>query len=331
MNEFDASEIQQRSPPFPMSFSQVLDRIWRILRGRFLLLVRLGIIPAGALFAMYALMFGGMFAFGVLPAHPGTPPDSQRLAWILFPTILISFAPMMIAYGLFEGAASQVALAANRGEESSFFEAYGAAWRNLGRIVWLLILRWLWIALPMMVVFALLGGAAAVNVLVSGRNTNPGVLFLAWPLLVLAYFGGMVYAVWMTLRLGLALPACVNEDLTAMESLKRSRRLAHGALGRIFLIILVVYAINAGIMIVIEMAGLMVAAVIGLIASLMHMHLTQPLTGIGIGLLAIVVISAFLLFMTLSWASYAVAFSVLYDDQRLRVEGMMGVPGGKSA
>jgi membrane-anchored glycerophosphoryl diester phosphodiesterase (GDPDase) len=141
------------------------------------------------------------------------------------------------------------------------------------------------------------------------------------PFLVLAYLGSVVYLVWMTLRLGLAVPACIAEEKTAVEAMRRSARLTRGSMGRIFLVMLVVYAIGAAAIMVLEMVGFAVFAVVGLIASAMHVHLPQGVAVAGFGTLVIGVFAAFLLFMTLNWASYAVAFAVLYDDQRNRING----------
>jgi hypothetical protein len=330
VNEFAGQGMRPGLPLGPMSLSQALDRIVKILRQHFWLFLQLGTVPAGAFLAMYALIFAGLFAFGVIPPHPGTPPDPQRMAWVLFPVVLVAMIPMMIAYALFEGAASLVALAANRGGETSFFAAYGAAWNRLGRIVWLMILRSLCISLPFIAAFGVAGtmGFAFIK---GGQSANPGIAFVLVPLLVLGYLGSMVYAVWMALRMALALPACLSEDLSAFEALKRSSVLTRGSMGRIFLVALVVYAISCAAIMVLEMAGLLVGAVLSLIGSTMHLHLTQPWTAFGVGVLAVGLLGVFLLFMTLSWASYAITFSVLYDGQRVRMEGTTDAPGGKPA
>jgi hypothetical protein len=242
------------------------------------------------------------------------------MTWAFFPTVALASILMIVVYVLFEGAASSAALAANRGSSSSFSEAYGAAWNRLGRLIWLMVLRALCIAMPIMLVAGVLGGATALAAFGGGANSHPGMAFMLVPLLVLGYLGAMVYSVWMHLRLALAVPACLDKELTAWEALKRSDALTRGAKGRMFLVLLVVYAISYAVIMVLEMVGFMLGTVIALAGSLMHFHLAQPWIGVGIGFLAVGLIGAFLLYMTLSWASYAITFSVLYDDQRLRVE-----------
>ena len=95
-----------------------------------------------------------------------------------------------------------------------------------------------------------------------------------------------------------------------------------------FLILLVLYAISYAAMMVLEMAGLLLVTALMLLASWMHIHVRPAWTGIGIGFLAAGIVGLFLLYMTLSWASYAIAFSVLYDDQRARKAGMAAAPTG---
>jgi hypothetical protein len=328
VNEFDSPVTPPVLPFAPISLGQALDRIWKTLSRRFKQFVQMGTIPAGALLLMYAVMFGALFMIGVFPPHKGTPPDPKQMTSVFFPIMALAFIPMMIVYALFEGAASSAALATIRGTSSSFSEAYGAAWKRLGRLIWLMILRALCIALPIVLVVGVMGGSIALAAFGGGANSHPGMAFVLVPLLVLGYLGAVVYAVWMYLRLALAVPACLDEELTAWEALKRSDALTRGVKRRMFLVVLVLYAINCAAVIVLEMAGFVIEAVITLAASLMHVHLTEPWIGVGVGFLAVALIGAFLLYMTLSWASYAITFSVLYDDQRLRNEDIATAPSG---
>jgi hypothetical protein len=331
VSEFDASPVNLGVTAHPMGFSEVLDRVWTILRRNLRLFVQLAAIPAGSFVATYALIFGGMFVFGVFP-HPGQAPDPQRMIWAILPIVLVACAPMVVVYALFEASVTQATLAANRGIARSFVEAYGAAWDRLGRIVWLMILRWLWIMLPAALVFGVVGAVTAFQTLAGRSSLNPGLYFVLLPLVVLSYVASIGYAVWMTLRLGLAVPACLAEEKTATEALRRSARLTHKSKGRIFLVMLVVYAISYGAMLVLEMVAFAVFAVIALIGSALHVHLTQPLAWVGLGTLGIGLFGTLFLIAALAWASYVVTFAVFYDDQRLRLEGAApAIVGGGSA
>jgi membrane-anchored glycerophosphoryl diester phosphodiesterase (GDPDase) len=329
MNEFGATN--QERAYIPMTFSQSLDRIWKILCGRYRLFLQLGSVPAAAFFAIYAIIFGVLFAFGVFPPHGA--PDPQRMARVIIPAIALTTLPMVIAYAVFEAAACSATLAINRGGETSFRVAYDVAWTRLGRIAWLMILRWVCIALPIMAVLGTWFGAGALAFFTGVGKAHPGVLFVLIPFVVLSYLASIVYAVWMALRLGLAVPACLAEDTTAMQAVKRSARLTRGAVGRIFIVMLVVYAISYAAMFVFEMAAMAVSLLGTLLGSAMHAHLGQPWVVVGLSLFGLAALVGFLAMMALSWSSYSIAFTVLYDDQRLRQEGAarMVVCGGPTA
>jgi hypothetical protein len=320
VNELNASLSGPSTPFRPMSFSEVLNRVGTILSRHGRVLLKLGAIPAAVLLATYALVLGGLLAFG-LPPHPGHVPDPQRMTRVFFPLVLVAYLPLAVGFALFEAAVVKAALAANRGGASSFREAYGAAWARAGRIVWLVILRYLCVALPIAMLLGVIALIIQFSILSGKSNLEPGMLLVLMPLFVVGYAGSIVYAVWMILRLGLAVPACLTEEITALQSLKRSTRLTRGIMGRMFLVMLVVYAINFAVILVLEMIGFVVVAMVAVIGSSLHMHLTQPLGLVGIGILAIAVFAALLLVTTLGWASYVTTFCVFYDDQRLRLEG----------
>lgn len=320
MNELNASFSGPSTPFRPMSVSEVLNRVGTILSRHWRLLLKLGAIPAAVMLATYALVLGGLFAFDLLP-HPGHVPDPQRITRVFFPLVSLAYIPLAVVFALFEAAVVKAALAANRGGASSFREAYGAAWARAGRIVWLVILRYLCVALPMAVLLGVIALVVSFPILAGKPNLHPGMLFVLMPLLVVGYAGSIVYAVWMILRFGLAVPACLAEEKTAMAALKRSAGLTRGAMGRIFLVMLVMYAINCAVILVLELIGFVVVAMVAVIISSLHMHLTRPLGLVGIGIPAVAVFAALLLVTMLGWSSYVTTFCVLYDDQRLRLEG----------
>jgi hypothetical protein len=304
----------------PLSFSDALDRVWTIMRRHWLLFVQLGTIPVGGLFLWYALVIGGMFAFGVIPRR-GQVPDPQQLVAGAFSVMLVAFIPWMALFALFEAAVCMAALGVIRGGITSFTQAYAAGWGRLGRLLWLMVLRWLCIALPMAGVFGLMGGVLVLQILQGKSNLNPGIYFLVLPFILIGYAGSIVYAIWMMLRLSVAVPACLAEEKTALEALRRSAALTHGAKGRIFLVLLVVYAVSCAATMAAEMIGFAVAALVTLIGSGLHMHLAGPLAWIVIAILGTVLFAACLLIMALSWASFVITFCVFYDHQRLRFEG----------
>jgi membrane-anchored glycerophosphoryl diester phosphodiesterase (GDPDase) len=119
-----------------------------------------------------------------------------------------------------------------------------------------------------------------------------------------------------SLRLTLAFPATVMENLSAIEALKRSNFLTRGARLKIFLVLLVIYA-AAYLAMLLLMGGMLFVVAIGLFAfSGTHMGLTSPVMVFlailaGLGFLALMV-----LFMACSWAGFTTALGVIYNDQR---------------
>jgi uncharacterized membrane protein len=63
----------------------------------------------------------------------------------------------------------------------------------------------------------------------------------------LLIFLAFVYGLLMTLRYALAMPACVIEDLTARDAIRRSIDLSKGARGRIFVLFLLIGVIKLGL------------------------------------------------------------------------------------
>ena len=158
--------------------------------------------------------------------------------------------------------------------------------------------------------------------LLSANNAEPNpALLVLIPLLVLLFIGAMVYGTIIAMRLSLAFPAALAEDLPAVAALRRSGQLTQGAKGRIFLVLLVVYALGYAA----EMVGFMVlAAVIGVGALIMAacgVQMPSVAGIIGLVLAGLCVIAVLYLWTALLWSAFSTSFAVLYHDQRLRKGG----------
>jgi hypothetical protein len=304
----------------PMTFGQILERIFKLVRGNFWPFAAIGAFPFGVVLIFEAVLFGGMFLAGVFK-HPPTQPDVATMLWIVLPAGLLFIPIMFVIYGLYYGAASYAALVADHGFEVTAWEAFRHAWSKLGRYVWLMFLRGLIIGAPIIVCVIVFSIGVGLFGLLTKGNENPVALFLLVPLGILLYFCAIVYAILMTLRLSLAFPACVNESLTAGQALKRSGELTQGAKGRIFLVLLVIYAISYAFVMVLYAVGLLLFAVGALIFA-GHFDPTSPLT-IVLGVFAGIVLLALILFWTATlMAAYSTAFAVIYRDQCVRKDGM---------
>jgi len=128
-----------------------------------------------------------------------------------------------------------------------------------------------------------------------------------------------VYMVLAMIWLSLAYPASIAEDLPAWQAIRRSIAVSRGTRGRIFLAMLVVYAISMAAVLVVELAGIALFAVGALVVVSMHLPEIYGYIGIGIGVL--VFLPVLVVAIALTCSAYAVTLSVIYRDQ-VRVAGM---------
>ena len=305
-----------------MSFGQILDRIFRLLRAHWKPFAGIGLLPIGTVVAIEGLFFGSMFLAGAF-RHPPAQPNPAAIFSITIPFFLIFIPAMFLMYGLYYGAANYAALEADHGRAVTTGAALRHAWSRIGRYLWLVVVRGLIVAIPIVVlVAAVLVGWAAV---VRNGNANPAALFFLIPLAILFYLGAFVYAILMGLRLSLAFPACIQEGLTAVQAIKRSGVLTQGAKGRIFLILLVIYAVGYALVMALYAIGLFVFAIIALAGAANFQHMT-PLGYAVLGLLGLCGVVLVMLWSALLMAAYSIAFAVFYRDQCLRKDGPPPAP-----
>ena len=311
-------------PPPPRPFGQVLDRIFQLMRSRFRLFLSIAAVPALAWFALYALMGAVIFLFIGFP-HPAQPPRPEVILRAFLPVALIVAVPLMAVFALFFAAAIHAATQAGFGVRVTFREAYAVAWRRAGRHILLLVWIYLRAFLPaLVIVFSIFAG---MSFLIPSPNTNPNpALFLLFPLGMLLYFAAYVYGIIVALRLSLAFPACIVEGLSARDAINRSSHLTQGAKGRIFLVLLVVYAIAYALLLVLYAVAAVLAIVALFGATALHVHLVPPWSYIGLGLLAICGLCFLSLSIALMWAAFTTSLAVLYHDQRLRKDILVPAP-----
>jgi hypothetical protein len=316
---------------FPLTFGQILDRVFRLMRSHWKTFTAIGMLPIGVLIVFYAVFFGALYLAGVFK-HPPAPPNVAVILSTVLPLGLLFIPVMFLMYGLYYGASSYATVRAECGLHVTAGEALRHAWSRIGRYTWLMILRSLIIVLPIIVLalaLALILGAGGLFLGLGSKgdasNAAAGALFLLIPLMILGYLGAAVYAIIMTLRLSLAFAACVEEDITAWQAIKRSGTLTHGAKGRIFLALLIIYAISYAAAMVLYFVGFF-AVVIGALFTGGHIDWTSPAT-IAVAVIAGIAMLAFVLVWTaLLLAAYSTAFAVFYRDQRLRQQGPPPMP-----
>jgi hypothetical protein len=318
------------NPPYtPKTFGQILDRVFRVLRANFGLFVGIAAVPGLTMFLTYGMGFAAIDPLFISAIKGGKPEE-------IFHLIAISsalFIPIMLVHllviAIYLAAASYAAVLADCGTRVSFGDAYRVACARMGRYFLLALaiyavsfLPALLLELPVLVSSALMGA----------HKTAPNPMFvLMVPVLFTLIFAAFVAGALIALRLSLAFAASVFESLGVRDAIKRSWILTRGALGRIFLVALIIYvAIYIATMVL--LLGAVAVGAIGILLFGPHGHPSpQAVMSLAIGAILLYV-GLIAIITTGTWASFTTAFGVIYNDQRLRVDGpaaqpLPGAPG----
>jgi Membrane domain of glycerophosphoryl diester phosphodiesterase len=277
----------------PMSTSQVLDRTFSLYRANFLLFAGIAALPP-------ALGFLGQAGMLAIPFFSSDSTDLSAgsiigtgvggLIWLVL---------YMGGYALATGASVYAVSNAHLGKGITISEAYKAVSDRVFPILFTLAL--VFIIVFGMVMGGVIVGAAGGAVLGLSGNKGVGLSLVLFPLIL----GGIVLVVWLSLRLAIAVPACVLEKIGPAASVKRSYALTRGTVGRLFLIFLL-YG-------VIAVALIMAFSIPFFVASaLAHGQ-------VGTKWVLLQQFGAFLA-GTISTPISIIAISLVYYDQRVRKE-----------
>jgi len=201
-------------------------------------------------------------------------------------------------YALANGAGVYAVSNAHLGKENTIIAAYQAVRDRVFPILFTLILLGV-------IVFGLVMGAMLISLaagatlgLSMSRGAGP---LLAFPLML----GGIVFLVWISLRLSIAVPACVLEKTGPVDSIKRSYALTRGTVGRLFLIFLL-YGVVAVALAIAFSVPFAVASALAKGQAALKWALLQQLGTFLAG--------------TISTPISIIATSLVYYDQRVRKE-----------
>ncbi|MGO9776516.1 MAG: hypothetical protein ACLQGT_05735 [Terracidiphilus sp.] len=301
-------------PLRPLNLGEILDRTAQLYRTRFLVFLGISLLPTGVVLAL-------AFGVGLVVAWwswAGAGSISEAAGYVLVAVFAIAIT--LVALPIYLAAAALAAAAMNHavsrmnlGEKTTIRDAYKTVWMRGWRYIGLYLLLALIIGIaPMVVWFSLVivGGVLAKAASMGGSES--GFLFgLAAILLVVVLLG---YAIWMLLRLALAFPACVVEQIGAWPAVKRSSVLTKGTKGRIFLLYLLVAILGW----IISMAITFPLTI--LLALLPGMSNPQHAQTMGLVMLFIIYGASFAV-QTLIRPVYGIALVLFYYDQRIRLEG----------
>ena len=147
--------------PASLTFGQLLDRVFRLVRTNFKLFMGSASVPTASMVVLYALMLAAILSL-VNPFHPQNPPHIDPATSIgLSVVMLLSCIPFMLVYALYEAATSHAALQADLSIRVTVREAWARAWDKAGRYTWLMVLRILAVMAPIALLGLLVGGGTA--------------------------------------------------------------------------------------------------------------------------------------------------------------------------
>lgn len=292
----------------PLTLGEILDRTAQLYRTHFLLLAGIASLYAGVLLVLSLIQIG---ITEVMRANHMT----AQLIWETLGAGIVMVPFVMVAGGIAVAANNRAVSWVHLGQTATIRAAYQGILPRIGRYLWLMVMTAFIVWVPCLLiyggymVFILLyarprGIFAQTN---APRDPSSSLIFglVTLGVLLLA-FVGMVYAVLMGLRYSLAVPACVIEDIKARSALRRSAELSKGSRGRIFLLGLLVVAVQMGL-------GL-ITQLLFIVATFRH-HGVLP-AGIR-------VLQQLVAFCTNTFVGpiYATGFTLFYYDQRVRKEG----------
>ena len=310
-----ASSIQ--SAAGPMGFGQVIDRTYRLMRAHFRLFFGIAAVPSAGIFLFAAAILTTMIEMFSSQMAGGKIPPAEVANWFTL-VFLIGEPILLVIFVFYLPAALYTCTRADLGITVTLREAYRSAFEHFFRYLWLAILSSLYVFVPIAVLAGMIvAGMLGLRHQVESAAGSSSV-YLLIPLLVLLYVCIMVYSIYISLRLALAFPASVEENLPAWSSVKRSAQLTCGAKGRMLLVMLVVYAVTYGVELICVTALAAVAALVALGAMMAHVAVGSPafITLVSLGVLGyLLVIVATTLF---GYAAFTTALAVIYHDQRLR-------------
>ena len=293
----------------PMTLGEILDRTAQLYRGNFVLFAGMFVPYAGCALVIGLLLLG--LREWMRAAHL-----ARTLLWLRVSLIGVEWLVLFLAAGAAVAATNRAVAWVHLGERATIRGAYQSILPRLGRYLWLMTVIFVVVWVPLALLYLGFFGTAVhfgVGLRAQPGTQHPpmdphtaivfGILTLGIVLLMIPAF---VYAVLMSLRYALALPACVLEDLKTRKALRRGIDLSKGARGRIFVLGLLVGVIKLGV-VSISQGFFFIAA---------FKHHGQ----VGAGLTAISQVIGFFT-NTFLGPIYATGITLLYYDQRVRQEG----------
>jgi hypothetical protein len=288
----------------PLTLGEILDRTAQLYRTNFLLFAGISAVYAGVVLVLNLFQIGAEELLREMHM-------TQYVQWVSLGSVVLLMPLIFVFAGAAVAANNRAVSWVHLGQPATIRGAYLSILPRLGRYLWLMVIVTFVIWTPFVLIF---GGyfAALFSFHLKGalgQHADPQAAITV--LLLSAGFGLLVllwavYATLMGLRYSLAIPACVVEDIKARKSIRRSIDLSKGSRGRIFLLGLLIVAIQI---------GLVLLAQVFFVVAAIKSHGLLPLW--------VRVLQQFVAFLTNSFIGpmYATGLTLFYYDQRVRKEG----------
>jgi uncharacterized membrane protein len=236
---------------------------------------------------------------------------------VFWTAVALVALPVLLAAGALAAAAMNHAVSRiYLGETTTIRAAYKTVWQRGWRYIGLYLLEGLLIGGIPVVIWTVLIFLAAAGAALAGKmgmgNAEGGFLVGLTVIILLVAVAG--YVIWIALKLSLAFPACVVEQMGAWSAIKRSFSLSDGSKGRIFLLGLLVLVLSWLISMCVTIPLTIILELIPGVNSPQHAQTA------GMAMIFILYGASFAV-QTLIRPVYGIALVLFYYDQRIRKEG----------
>jgi hypothetical protein len=318
-------ELQQAPVDLrPLGLGELLDRAFTLYRNHFFLFIGIMALPETIIiFATltFSLLTRNNFA-AMINVPQGAQPDPQQVLanfGSTFGLLMVFYLVYGIIYVAAVCATTFAVSAVYLGKGSTIRDAYRKIRGRIGSVIGfcfllILILFAVWIAVGIVTGIAAVAAGAALSFI------SP---VLAGLVTVVVVFGAAALVIWVMMRFTLSLPVLLLENRGAVDSLARSGTLTQGHRGRVFLGMVVMFAIAFGINTAIVLPTTIPALLITLKHAFMPAWLVV-LQSLSAGIAG-----------TLTGPLLSIALALIYYDVRVRKEAfdlelMLG-PTGSAA
>jgi hypothetical protein len=297
----------------PLTLGEILDRTAELYRTHFLLFAGISAIFATVMLAIQLLYLRSLVMLGY-------PNLMAHWTWGTAVAAVLEALVILLLAGLSIVANNRAVAWVYLDQPASIGEAARGVFPRLGRYLGLMsnIAFRAWTPLAVIyvaffaVMFSMLPHDFMTNpaAMQNSINNNPAsILSFGVAMLVLAplFLVATAYGIFMSLRYSLSVPACVVEELTARQAIRRSVQLSKGSRGGIFVLALLVGAIK---MLLGYLFGFPILAL-----ALKHPGQPLPMHWLVVQQLGVYLSNL------LIGPVYAIGLTLFYYDQRIRKEG----------